>query len=274
MGGGAQDFGEGDHGGVGKRGQERFHTFGRDVLAYLGQQLHQGGIAGVLDGEIGRTLGNGVRNRQLAGRENVYAAHLDFGDGALVSYGKLADIGNLIAPKLHADRIIQRGGENIDDAAARSVLAALSHHVYVLIGAELELADYLIKVIFMIFFEVDGSAALHLLQDGLGQAAGGGDDDLQAIEIVQNFSAAADDVYAGAQALVRQGLPGGEHGHLLPQHRRKLRRKVLSLAARSGYHEHWGMMSQGAQGPRPGLIQACDVEVFAHMRNHALELGI
>ena len=168
MGGGAQDFGEGDHGGVRKRGQQRLHSFGRDVLAYLGQQLHQGGIAGVLDGKIGCTLGNSVRNRQLAGRENVYAAHLDFRDGALVSYGKLADIGNLIAPKLHADRIIQRGGENIDDAAARSVLAALSHHVYVLVGAEFKLADHLIKVIFLIFFKVDGSAAFYLFEDGLG----------------------------------------------------------------------------------------------------------
>ena len=228
----------------------------------------------MLNGEIGRTLGNGVRNRQLPGRENVYPAHLDFRNGALVSHGELADISNLIAPKLHADRIIQRRRENIDDAATGSVLAALSHHVYVLIGAELELADYLIKVIFMIFFEVDGSAALHFLQDGLRQAAGSRDDDLQAIEVVQNFRPAANDVYAGAQALVRQSLPCGEHGHLLPQHRRKLRREILGLAARSGYHEHWGMMSQGAQGPRPGLIQACDVEVFAHMRNHALELGI
>jgi len=144
----------------------------------------------------------------------------------------------------------------------------------VLIGTELELADYLIKVILMVFFEVDGSTTFHVLEDRLGQPTGGGDDDLHVFQVVQYLGAAADDVYAGAQALVRQGLPRGEHGYLLPQHRRKLCAKVFCLAAGGGHHQHRGVMGQSSQGPRPRLIQTCDVEVFPHMRNHALKLGV
>ena len=274
MSGGAEEFGEGDHGGIGKHGQKRLHAFGRNVLAHLGQKLHQGGITGVLDGKVGRTLSNSIRNRKLAGRENIYAADLDFRDGALVSYGKLADIGNLIAPKLNADRIVQRGGENIDNATSGGVLAALGHHVYVFIGAELKLTDHLIEVILMVFFEVNGSTTFHFLEDRLGQPAGSGDDDLRIVQVVQNLGAAADDVDARAQTLVRQCLPCRKHGHLFPQHRRKLCAKVFRLAAGGGHHQHRGVMGQSSQGPRPRLIQTCDVEVFPHMRNHALKLGV
>ena len=129
-----QKLRQGDHGRVGELRQERLHALCRDLLRDPGQQLHQSRVARVLLGELAGALSHGIGNRQLPRRVDGHLADVDIVDGALVRHGELADIRDLVAPELHAHRVVQGGGKDIEDAAADGVLAALGHHVHVRVG--------------------------------------------------------------------------------------------------------------------------------------------
>jgi len=90
----------------------------------------------MLDREGLCALRDSFGNRKLASGEDFDRTDLDFRDGALVSDGELANIGDFIAPEFHADRVVQGGWENVDDATAHGKLAALGHHVHARIGTE------------------------------------------------------------------------------------------------------------------------------------------
>ena len=216
--GGGKELGEGDQWGIGKHGQNRLHALSRNMLADLGQKLHQRRVSGMRRRQCGRALCHRIRNRQLAGGKDIHATDLDFRDGALVSNRKLADIGDLIAPKLYAHRVIQGGGKDIDNATAGGKLTALGHHVHVLIRPKFQAAHHIIEVILVVFFQMHRGAALDVLQDGLGEPARGRNDNAQVINVVQHLRALADDIHARAQALVRQRLPRGKHRDLIAHH--------------------------------------------------------
>ena len=118
------------HLGIGKHRQQRFHPLSGNALTDLAQKLHEGSIARVLGGQGIPTLGDVLCNRQLTRRKNLHGADFNFGNSALVSDGELTNIGDLIAPKFHADRIVQGRGKDINNAAAHREFATLGHHIH------------------------------------------------------------------------------------------------------------------------------------------------
>jgi hypothetical protein len=50
-------------------------------------------------------------------------------DGALVGDGERAQLADLVAPELDAHRVVGRGREDVDDAAAHRELAARGDHL-------------------------------------------------------------------------------------------------------------------------------------------------
>ena len=235
-----QKLRQGDHGRVGELRQERLHALCRDLLRDLGQQLHQSRVARVLLGELAGALSHGIGNRQLPRRVDGHLADVDIVDGALVRHGELADIRDLVAPELHAHRVVQGGGKDIEDAAADGVLAALGHHVHVRVGAEVELSGQRVELELGVLCQADGFAAGDVLDHRLRVAAGGGDDDLEVVivtrDAVEHLRAPTHDVRAGAKPLVRKRLPRRQVGHLVAQHGRQLRGEVFRFAPGGGDH--------------------------------------
>ena len=106
---------------VDEDGGEGLHALHRDPLGDLAEQLAE---LGVLLGE-GRGPGAYVvGEQQLAAGRRPQAVLGDF-QGALVGDLEVADLLDVVAPELHAQRVLLGGREHIEDAAADGELAAL-----------------------------------------------------------------------------------------------------------------------------------------------------
>ena len=104
---------------VDEHGRERLHALdgdaGRDLVGQL-EQLR------VPPAELGRPLPDLVGEQQLATRRRPEP--LDLLQGALVGDREGADLLDVVAPELHAQRVFLGRREDVDDAAADRELAA------------------------------------------------------------------------------------------------------------------------------------------------------
>ena len=103
---------------------ERLHALGRDAGGDLVGQLHE------LRVTLTELLGAGphvVGEQQLAARRRPQT--LDLLVGALVGDREAADLLDVVAPELHAERVLLGRREHVDDAAADRELPALLDQV-------------------------------------------------------------------------------------------------------------------------------------------------
>ncbi len=104
--------------------RQRLHPLdgdaGRDLVGQLDQLW-------VLLTQLGRTPANLVGEQQLATRR--CPEPIDGLEGPLVGDGEAADLVHVVAPELHAERVLLRRREDVDDAAADCELTALLDQV-------------------------------------------------------------------------------------------------------------------------------------------------
>ena len=104
--------------------RERLHALDGDAVGDLVGELEQ---LRVLLAELGGAAAYGVGEQQLAARRRPEL--LDLLQGALVGDREGADLLDVVAPELHPQRVLLGGREDVDDAAADGVLAALLDQV-------------------------------------------------------------------------------------------------------------------------------------------------
>ena len=144
-----------------------------------------------------------IGDQQLTAGIHLNAGHLNIRDGALVGHGKLANIGDLITPKFNAHRIVQRGGKNVDDAATRSKLPALAHHVHVTITTKHQVARNILKGILTIHLNYKRIPAWCAGQNRLTKRTGRRYHDLQLGKFMQHLRALTHNIHTGAETFMR-----------------------------------------------------------------------
>ena len=104
--------------------RQRLHALDRDAGGDLVGQLEQ---LRVPLAELGRTAAYVVGEQQLAAGRRPEP--VDLVEGALVGDREGADLLDVVAPELHAQRVLLGRREDVDDAAADGELAALLDQV-------------------------------------------------------------------------------------------------------------------------------------------------
>ena len=219
---------------VGEDRRQRLHALGVDTVGALEQEVVD---LRVLADEVAGAFAHGIGEQQLtAGR--CPQAVLGGAQGALVGDGEVAHLVDLVAPELHAQRVLLDGGEHVEQATADGELPALLDHVHARITRGREVADDGVEVGSHALRQPHGFEVGQPDDDGLQQRPNGGDDDPQFApgfgvhDATQPRQPLADDVRTGRQPLVRQGLPGGELDEGVDRKQARQRRDdVLGLAA-------------------------------------------
>ena len=113
------------HHALDQRRRQRLHALDRDALRQLVEHVRG---TGQLRDQLERPRAHGVRQQDLAARRRPHAVvgHLE---AALVRDGEPADLLDVLAPQLDAQRVVLGRREHVDDPAAHGELAALLHHV-------------------------------------------------------------------------------------------------------------------------------------------------
>ena len=196
-----------------------------------------------------------ARSRTSAGEQQLAAAggvqHVDGGDRPLVRDGEAAQLADLVAPELDADRVLRRRGEDVDDAAAHGELAASGDHLDARVGQLDEPDQQVVEVVLVADPQRHRVQPAQAGRDRLDQAARGGHDEPRRGgrigERAEDREAAPDGVRARREPLVRQGLPAGQHGDgVAAEQVRRGRAEVLRLPVRGGDGE--GGAAAGEQG--------------------------
>lgn len=205
--------------------------------------------------------------------------------GPLVGNLEVADLLDIVAPELDAERVLLGGREDVQDAAADGELAALLDQFDAGVRGGREPVDDLAEIGALPRAQADGDQVAEPLDLRLEHGADGRDDDGDGAggrvvgagvgEAAQHREAAADGVRAGREPLVRQRLPGGElrDGVLLAGRDEGAQRggEVLGLPAGGGDREHRPPGVPGERRHREGAGRGRADEV--HMRAVAVGPG-
>ena len=225
---------------VDQRRDQRLHALdglpGSDLLEQLGQ-------LGVVGHQVGRPAAHLVGDQQLpAGRR------LNLGEGAvggaLVGHLEIGDGVYLVTEEVETDGVVLGGREDVDDAAAHRELAATLHQVDPLVGGGHQVGGQLAHFVLSPSAQPDrtqlgqpGNLRLQHRPDRRHHDSGGrgliapGD-------AAQHLQAAAHGVGAGAETLVRQGLPSRVVDDLVVVQQRDERGgELLRLAECRGDHQ-------------------------------------
>ncbi len=253
-------------------GGQGLHALDRDALGDLAEQFAQ---LGVVLGQGGGPLADVLGEQQLAAGRGPQAVVGDL-QGALVGDLEVADLLDVVAPELDAQRVFLGRREHVQDAAAHGELAALLHQLHARVRGGRQGLDDLVQVGGGAGAQGDRLQVAEALDLRLEHGAHGRDDDgdragLGVVgagvrQATQYGEAAADGVAAGAEPLVRQGLPGRVLDDALGrQQGAQGRRQVLRLASRRGHRQHRAARLAGQGGDREGPCggRADQVDVHA-----------
>ena len=170
---------------------------------------------------------------------------------ALVGDLEPADLLDGVAPELQPQRVLLGGREDVEDAATHGELAAALDEVGAGVGGRREVLDDPLEGGLVAGLERDRAQVAQTGDDGLEDRPHRRDDDRErAVGLValvgvgqpaQHRQALADGVAAGAQPLVREGLPRGEQpDDAGAEGRLEGRLEVLGLATGGGDGQHRG----------------------------------
>ena len=169
----------------------------------------------VLDRQGGGALAHLRREQQLAARRRPEPLG-PLVEGALVGGGEVAQLVDLVAPELHADRVRLGGREDVEQATADGELAALLDQLHAGVGGVDQRAGDVVEVGLVARLELDRDEVAEARRQRLQHAAHRGDEDVDRAvlagvgEVAQHGEPAPDGVGARAEPLVGQRLPGGE----------------------------------------------------------------
>ncbi len=250
--------------------RERLHALDRDAGGHLVGELEQ---LRVRPAELGGAAAYVLGEQQLAARRRPQPLHRL--ERALVGDGEGADLLDVVAPELHAQRVLLGRREDVDDAAAHRELAAPLDHVDAGVRRVGEAADDVLQRLGVARRQLDRLDVGEPRDLRLEQAADRRDDHLEravgrvgagVAQPAQHREAAADGVAAGAEPLVRQRLPArvvgdgvgvDEVGELLDQ--------VLGLPRGRGDREDRApALDEAVHHERPDAPRAGQVEGVAH----------
>ena len=195
--------GQWGEGGVDKRRYQCLHAVGGGAIGELSEQFHQRRIARVLHRQLLRAPRDLIGDQQLTAGIHLNAGHINIRDGALVGHGKLANIGDLVTPKFNAHRIVQRGGENVDDAATRSELPALAHHVHVTVTTKHQVTRNILEGILPIHLKNKRLSARRARQNRLAKSPGRRHHNLEFRQLMQHLRALTHNIHTGAETFMR-----------------------------------------------------------------------
>lgn len=235
---------------IGEQGQfalaehrdERLHALDRDAAGQLGEHFGQVRVGLVRGGELRRALLDVRREQQFAARRRGDPLDLA-GQRTLVGHRERADLADLVAPELDADRMLRSGPEQVEDAAADRELAALLDHVHARVRQLDQPFEQVLEALLLADDQVDRRERAEPGGHRLDEAAHGRDHDPQVlvpgVQAVQHFQPPPDGVRARRKALVRQRLPGREVGHAIGAEQRAERRgQLVGLASGGGDGQH------------------------------------
>ena len=245
-----------------QRGDERLHALARDALGQVLQQLAQRRVVLVGAGQRGGAFADGVGEQQLAAAGCV--EHVDGVGGALVGDRERAQLADLVAPELDAHGVLGGRREHVDDAAAHRELAARGDHLDARVGQLDEAHEQGVEVVGVADAQVDGVERAQAGGDGLDEAARGRDEHARGRvrgQAAEQGEPAPHRVRAGREALVREGLPAGEHrnGARVDQIRGG-GAQVLGLAVGGGDGEHGAVFGERGGEERAQRRRALDAQ--------------
>ena len=241
-----------EHGGQG------LHAVARDALGQRVQELGQRRVGAVLGGQLTGPGADVVVEQQLAARVEDDLLDLAVGQRALVGDGELADLGDLVAVELDAQRVVGRGREDVHDAAAHGDVAAAGDHVLAGVGELGQAGHEFGRVDLVAPGQAHGLAAGGRRGDGLHHRSRRRDDDPRrpfGHHGGQHLEAATDRVGRRRQTLVRQRLPARELRHLAVVHPRQLVGELLALALGGGDHQQRRALGQRTHQERPQRLR-------------------
>ena len=189
--------------------------------------------------------------------------------GALVGDLEVGDLVDLVTEEVDAHRVLGGRREDVDDAAAHRELAAPLDQVDPLVGGGDQVGGQLVERVLGTLAQFDRAQVRQVGDLGLQHRTHRGDDDLGngpgvgALDPAQHGEAASDGVGTGAEAFVRQGLPGRVVGDLLvPDQRADGRRELLGLTEGRGDDQQHasGLFGDGREqgrtrGRRTGQVE-------------------
>ena len=204
--------------------------------------------------ELGRALAHLRGQQQLAAGRRPEPVHRLV--GALVGDREAADLLDVVAPELHAQRVLLGRREHVDDAAADRELAALLDQVHARVGRVGQAAYDVLERRGVTGREVDRLQVAEALDLRLEHRPDRGHDDLErsgrlvgarVCQPAQHREPPADRVAARAQPLVRQRLPArvvGDRARV--EEGAEVLDQVLGLPRGRGDRQH------GPPGAAPG----------------------
>lgn len=134
----------------------------------------------------------------------------------MVADGEFADLIDLVAEELHAQRPLSGGREDVDDAAAHGEFAPSRDHVDARVGEFRQSCGEVVDLGFVADGELGRRDVPQPLRHGLEECAHGRKDETQLStragvgQAAEHLEALADGVRAWGQLFVRQRLPAGE----------------------------------------------------------------
>ena len=213
-----------------------------------------------------------VVEQQLTARRRPYVG--DLLERALVGDREPADLVDLVAPELDAERVLLGRREHVDDAAAHRELAAALNQVDARVCRRGQLPHDLVEGDLVTLVQLDRGEVGKPLDLRLEQRTYRRDDDPERAgggvlvvvgsrvhQAAQHREAPADGVRARRQTLVRERLPGREVGDGVgAEQLAELRHEVLALSRCRGDREHRRLLRQGMREERPQRFGRLDVE--------------
>ncbi len=276
---------------------ERLHSLDGDAV---GDPLEHVDGAGKLLLQPERPRADLGGEEELAARRRPHAALGDL-EAALVGDREPADLLDLVAPQLDAQRVVLGRREDVEDAAADRELAAPLDHVHARVrGVGQALGDVL-EVDLVARVQLDRGELAEPLHDRLEEGA---DRDHQhpdragvararrrepaardcgagvvgrvriggrrVREAAEHREAPGHRVRAGRQALVRQRLPAREDGDrvmvLVGEVGADRRRELVALATGRGHHDQRALGARRRQQRRAGTHGRHDVQLAPRAR--------
>ena len=230
--------------------------------------------AGQLRDQLDRPRADGVRQQDLPARRRPHAVlgHLE---AALVRHGEPADLLDVLAPQLDAQRVVLGGREHVDDPAAHRELAAPLDHVDARVrGARQPLAPASARSTRSPVLIDTGSRSPSPSTTGCSSARTGHDEHADRARRSPSPSGCAsrrntaeppgDRVAARRQALVRQRLPRGQHRDVVGgQVAAQRGGELVGVAARRRDDDQRALLRQRRQQRRADAGRADDVELAA-----------
>ena len=247
-----------------ERRRERLHALDGDALGELAE--HPRDVRELVL-HLPRPGAHGVGEQQLSARGEVDGVDR-LVEGALVGDAEGADLVDLVAEEVDAQRVRRFGREHVEDAAAHGELAAPGDHVDALVGELDEPRGDAIEVVAAAAGgEADARGPVEARDERLQGGAHRGEEHERGLVLglarripplpqrAHRGEPLAGGVGARAEALVWESLPGGEVDDArLREERGEVDGVLLGLAARRGDREHERRMAEsgGALLDQPG----------------------